>query len=55
MDDKALDVNQLITAVGVVSELAALMRDHLMANDFTRQEAVNIAGQYVCASCSKQS
>jgi hypothetical protein len=55
MDNKALDVNQLITAIGAVSELAALMRDHLMANGFTRKEAVNIAGQYVCTLCSKQS
>lgn len=53
MDDKALDVNQLITAIGAVLELAALMRDHLMANGFTRKEAVNIAGQYVCTLCSK--
>jgi hypothetical protein len=55
MDNKALDVNQLITAVGAVSEMAALMRDHLMANGFTRKEAVSIAGQYVCTLCSKQS
>ena len=40
MDDKALDVNQLITA---------------MANGFTRKEAVSIAGEYVCTLCSKQS
>lgn len=53
MDDKALNVNQLITAVGAISELAGLMRDHLMANGFTRKEAVNIAGQYVCTLCSK--
>lgn len=55
MDNKSINVNQLITAIGAVSELAALMRDHLMVNGFTRQEAVNIAGQYVCTLCSKQS
>lgn len=53
MDDKALNVNQLITAIGAVSEMAALMRDHLMANGFTRKEAVSITGQYVCTLCSK--
>ncbi len=53
MNDKSLDVNQFITAICAAAEIAALMRDHLMANGFTRKEAVNIAGQYVCTLCSK--
>lgn len=53
MDDKTLNVNQIVTAVGAAAEIAGLMREHLMANGFTRKEAVNIAGQYVCTLCSK--
>lgn len=52
MNDNSLDVNQLVTAVGAATEIAGLMRDYLMANGFTRKEAVTIAGQYICALCS---
>ena len=42
-------LKDLIMAAGALCEMAGLLRDNLIRNGFTRDEAVNIAGSYVVA------
>lgn len=42
-------LKDLIMATGALCEMAGLLRDNLIRNGFTREEAVNIAGSYVVA------
>ena len=39
-------------AAGALCEMASLLRDNLIRNGFTRDEAVNIAGSYVVATAT---
>lgn len=41
---------KILEAVGVICELAAMMRGQLEGNGFTREEAVRISGEFVVRS-----
>lgn len=45
MDNESL--NSLIAGVGAICEMAALIRDNLMRNGFTREEAVMISSRFL--------
>lgn len=45
MDNDKL--NELITGVGVICEMAAILRDNLIRNGFTREEAVMISSKFI--------
>lgn len=40
-------LSKLIESIGMLAEIAALIRDALMKNGFTREEAVGIAGECI--------
>lgn len=42
-----IDISNFITAVGAMCEVAALLRDGLIKNGFTRDEAVLIVQNYI--------
>ena len=42
-------MNEILNAVGVLAEMCGLMRDNLMRNGFTREEAVAMATYYLLA------
>lgn len=41
------EIKNMIAAIGSVCEIASIMRDNLIKNGFTRQEAVSIVSNYV--------
>lgn len=47
------DMNQFIEATGVLCEISSVMRDMLIKNGYTRDEAVDISGKYLIYSFMK--
>lgn len=47
--DTSKQVAELLNALGSLSEMAGFFRDNLMQHGFTREEAVMLAGQFLCA------
>ena len=43
----------LLNALGSLSEMAGFLRDNLMQHGFTREEAVMLSGQFICAMIPK--
>ena len=43
-------MNEILTAIGALSEMCALLRDELMKNGFTREEAVGMATAYLVST-----
>ncbi len=41
------DVEKVFTALGALCEIAGFLRDHLMDNGFTREEACSMALEYI--------
>lgn len=41
------EVNDFIESMGAIMEMAGLMRDQLIAQGFTRQESVQIVGDFL--------
>ena len=41
------NIKNLINAIGSLAEMAGAMRDTLMANGFTREEAVKMAADFI--------
>lgn len=46
-------ITELLNALGSLSEMAGFLRDNLMQNGFTREEAVMLSGQFLCAMIPK--
>ena len=42
-------VEEFVNAIGAMSEMVGIMREHLMRNGFTREEAVDIVKAYIIA------
>ena len=40
-------MDQLLTGIGAICEMASLMRDNLIKNGFTRQEALDIVKDFI--------
>ena len=43
-------MKELLAAIGAITEICAIMRDELMRNGFTREEAVGMATAYLVSS-----
>ena len=46
-------IAELLNALGSLTEMAGFLRDNLMQHGFTREEAVMLSGQFLCAMVSK--
>lgn len=46
-------ITELLNALGSLSEMAGFLRDNLMRHGFTREEAVILSGQFLCAMIPK--
>lgn len=46
-ENKSNPINDLIMGMGALAEMAALMRDSLIKNGFTRKEACSIVSNYI--------
>lgn len=46
-------IAELLNALGSLSEMAGFLRDNLMQHGFTREEAVMLSGQFICAMIPK--
>lgn len=46
-------VEDMIAGLGGLAEMAAVYRDHLMRNGFTREEAVVMSSNLVCSIMTK--
>ena len=45
-------VKELVTAIGAISETLGLLRESLIKNGFTRQEAVQMCNTYLATTVS---
>lgn len=45
MENKNSKMQEFLTAMGAIGEISALLRDILIKNGFTREEAVSIVSQ----------
>lgn len=48
------NVNDLINGIGAIAEMGAILRDALMKNGFTRQEAIVIVTESIAAAFTKE-
>ena len=46
-------IADLLKALGSLAEMAGFLRDNLMQHGFTREEAVMLSGQFLCAMIPK--
>ena len=46
-------IADLINALGSLAEMNGFLRDNLMQHGFTREEAVMLSGQFLCAMITK--
>lgn len=46
-------IADLLNALGSLAEMAGFLRDNLMQHGFTREEAVMLSGQFLCAMIPK--
>lgn len=46
-------IAELLNALGSLTEMAGFLRDNLMQHGFTREEAVMLSGQFLCAMIPK--
>ena len=46
-------IADLLNALGSLAEMAGFFRDNLMQHGFTREEAVMLSGQFLCAMIPK--
>ena len=51
--DNSKQITELLNALGSLSEMAGFLRDNLMQHGFTREEAVMLSGQFICAMIPK--
>lgn len=47
MDEKNNPLNELVTGLGAVCEMAGLMRENLIKRGFTREEACDIVKEFI--------
>ena len=46
-----MKIDDVVNAFGVLAEMAAIMRERLIENGFTREEAVLICSNFIVRSC----
>ena len=46
-------IADLLNALGSLAEMTGFLRDNLMQHGFTREEAVMLSGQFLCAMITK--
>lgn len=46
-------IADLLNALGSLAEMAGFLRDNLIQHGFTREEAVMLSGQFLCAMIPK--
>lgn len=51
--DNSKQITELLNALGSLAEMAGFLRDNLMQHGFTREEAVMLSGQFICAMIPK--
>lgn len=51
--DNSKQIAVLLNALGSLTEIAGFLRDNLMQHGFTREEAVMLSGQFLCAMIPK--
>ena len=51
--DNFKQIAGLLNALGSLAEMAGFLRDNLMQHGFTREEAVMLSGQFICAMIPK--
>lgn len=51
--DNSKQIAELLNALGSLTEMAGFLRDNLMQHGFTREEAVMLSGQFLCAMIPK--
>lgn len=51
--DNSKQIAELLDALGSLTEMAGFLRDNLMQHGFTREEAVMLSGQFICAMIPK--
>lgn len=48
------DVKAILNNIGAFAKIAGFMRDQMLKQGFTREEAVTIVDHYICATCAGQ-
>jgi hypothetical protein len=51
--DNSEQIAGLLNTLGSLTEMAGFLRDNLMQHGFTREEAVMLSGQFLCAMIPK--